>query len=480
MPRPARDARLRRARPRSCARVTQEGQKPGGSWEGRWQVSVVAGVLVAWSAGCGLVGESSDEGSPTGALGSDASSDSGGSDPDPSSPLSTTGDPGADSTGAQGDDESTGGPDSPPAEPDENYCGASWVAQATKTATPDDVDEVLATAVAGDVVLLADGDYEGFSLAADGTEQEPIVVRAENPWAVRVAVDNDNIVLAGSYGVLACMHVVGNSGGQVSAKGEHTRVTRNIFSDPGSLGNASIIFVNAPFVRVDHNDIGGEHPLRRTGIRVKGGEDQQARIDHNYIHDSPHENGGDSTEYEGIWISTDPILDFWIQQKITIDHNYFANWKGDNEVISIKSSGNVVANNTLVDSWEFSVRGGEYNLVKNNVIDNGSNGITTYGLGHMIIGNELSGSSEIEIRGGKDSSGHTASQDVVVAGNIGGTIYVGGQLEWDHPAVGTKVGANEAPVELWFEQDTVLDYRYEGDVGIPMGVSLDEVGPEAP
>ena len=395
------------------------------------------------------------------------------------SPTGATGaETGTSEDTGSGEDESDTGVDPPP-EDDERYCDATWVDQATKNADPGDVDDVLAGAVPGDVILLADGDYDGFNLAADGTEDEPILVRAENPQAVTIDVGGQNVQLSGRYGILACVHIVGNSGGQVSMTGEYARLTRNVLSDPGSAGNASIIFMNAPHTRVDHNDIGGDLPLRRTGIRVKGGEDQLARIDHNYIHDSPNEGGGDDTEYEGIWISTDPIFDFWIQQKTMIDHNYFANWRGDNEVVSIKSSGNTLLHNTLVDSWEFSVRGGEYNVVKNNYIDNSSNGITTYNLGHEIIGNELSDSSEIEVRGGKDSSGHEASIDVIVYGNRGGTIYVGGQEEWDHPAVGTKLGANDSEIELWFENDTNLDYEYDGDVGVPMGVTLDEVGPDA-
>jgi len=50
-----------------------------------------------------------------------------------------------------------------------------------KPATPATFSSVASGAQPGDIILLADGDYSGFTFQHDGTAAQPIVIRAENP-----------------------------------------------------------------------------------------------------------------------------------------------------------------------------------------------------------------------------------------------------------------------------------------------------------
>ena len=61
-----------------------------------------------------------------------------------------------------------------------------------KPATPATFSTVASGAQPGDIILLADGDYAGFTFQHDGNPTEPIVIRAENP---KMAVFSDDVRL---------------------------------------------------------------------------------------------------------------------------------------------------------------------------------------------------------------------------------------------------------------------------------------------
>ncbi len=66
-------------------------------------------------------------------------------------------------------------------------------------ATPTTVDDVLAAAVPGDVILLADGDYGELTVTSDGTEDMPITIRPENEGNVAI---NGDVRLDGRHDVI--------------------------------------------------------------------------------------------------------------------------------------------------------------------------------------------------------------------------------------------------------------------------------------
>jgi hypothetical protein len=63
-----------------------------------------------------------------------------------------------------------------------------------RPATPATFSQVASSAQAGDVILLADGQYSGFTFQKDGSADRPIVIRAEHPKA---AVINGDVRLDG-------------------------------------------------------------------------------------------------------------------------------------------------------------------------------------------------------------------------------------------------------------------------------------------
>jgi hypothetical protein len=58
-----------------------------------------------------------------------------------------------------------------------------------KNVTPSTFSAQASAATAGDILLLADGTYSGFTFTKDGTKAQPIVIRAENPGGVIVNGD---------------------------------------------------------------------------------------------------------------------------------------------------------------------------------------------------------------------------------------------------------------------------------------------------
>ena len=80
----------------------------------------------------------------------------------------------------------------------------SWPVSATegKLVNPDTIDQAIKELAAGDVLVLADGTYGEVSIQTDGTEQSPVVIRAEN---IGGAVVNADVYMKGRQHV----HVVG-------------------------------------------------------------------------------------------------------------------------------------------------------------------------------------------------------------------------------------------------------------------------------
>ncbi len=377
---------------------------------------------------------------------------------------------------------------------DVNYCTNQFISGKTlKKATAGNLDSVISGAVAGDIIVLADGTYKkGFTLKAKGTASKPIVVRAQNFGKVQFL--DTLISLEGHYAVLACMKLhdtkvnIGIYKSSNSDPGTGSRVTRNWLTSDRDIDNGVMIQVHySNLARIDHNDIGDEkNNFRRTGVMILNQPGGKSRVDHNYFHGSP--SGG--KEYEAIWLAGSSYSGNFDKTGMLVDHNLFEKWNGDNEVLAVKTSGVTITNNTFKGGKDLNLRFCEGNLIQNNVIE--GRGINSYGANHRIIGNKLSSSAYIKVASGSltrkevDAGNHTGymqSVDVIVYGNQGGTIYVGDDdslaAKLPLAPIGTKLGANTSTIKLNKNQNTQDNFKYSGVVGTPKGVSRSEVGPES-
>jgi len=215
----------------------------------------------------------------------------------------------------------------------------------------------LSAAKAGDCLVLADGDYPAPTIAAKGTADAPIVMRAANKLKVNV---NGAVKLDGSsYVVLEGFTFPGASGTSVGGAADHVRITRSRYNT-GSAHFEGTAHDN----RVDHCELG---PKATDGNLVQPtGMSTNTRIDHNYLHDvSPSGGNGRETIRLGCCGAT---FDYHDTGNI-VEHNLLVNCSGEAEIISIKSSANTVRYNTIRNSsGNLSLRAGRHNIIYGNFI----------------------------------------------------------------------------------------------------------------
>jgi len=181
-------------------------------------------------------------------------------------------------------------------------------------ATPAELAAAIAAAQAGDEIVLADGTYAmtGASCAANGTEAQPIVVRAANPLGAVIEFDAlEGFKVSGAHwhfegldvrGVCAvdsdCEHAFHVSG---AADGFTLRSSRvRDFNAQLKVNAAQIggVFVTPNRGLVEYNEVGDtrarstSNPV--TKLNIDTGDDWIVRG--NYLHDA-QKDGGDFTSY---------------------------------------------------------------------------------------------------------------------------------------------------------------------------------------
>jgi poly(beta-D-mannuronate) lyase len=238
----------------------------------------------------------------------------------------------------------------------------------------------LGAAKAGDCLVLADGDYTAPTIAAKGTADAPIVVRAANKLKVNM---NGTVKMdAASYVVLEGFTFPGGSGTSVGGNADHNRITRCRYN----TGSAHFEG-NATENRVDHCEFGPKNNdgnlVQPTGLSTK------TRIDHNYLHDvSPSGGNGRETVRLGCCGATFDYHDTFN----VVEHNLFVNCSGEAEMISMKSSANTFRYNTVRNSaGNISLRAGRHNTVYGNYVFGTGNqgGIRMYEDDHKIFNNYI-------------------------------------------------------------------------------------------
>jgi poly(beta-D-mannuronate) lyase len=263
-----------------------------------------------------------------------------------------------------------------------------------KVATSATLASAIGGALAGDCIVLADGDYTFPAIKAKGTAAAPIVISAAN--LLKATVSSGNL----TYDSAAYVVVSGLawSGGPLKMSNcDHCRLSRSRLQviEPATGTDWITVSGTSNYCRIDHNDLGPKLIIGNMIMLSGSGSQvvQNTRIDHNFFHDVM---GGGGNGWETIRAGLSGWT-FSIAHTV-IELNLFLHTTGDPETISVKSSENTIRYNTLrASQGEFTLRHGNRSSVYGNYIlgdgVSGSGGIRVLGQDHKIYNNYIQGIS---------------------------------------------------------------------------------------
>jgi hypothetical protein len=279
-------------------------------------------------------------------------------------------------------------------------------------------------AVAGDVIILANGTYSASSditVNKQGTATSPITIQAQsNGGAIIGGTNGFNIVSPAKYIIIKGFKFTHSASQATMASGtSFCRWTRNIFETPGAGEN---LLLNGNDHEVDYNTFQHKNALGRF-IAVRGSGSQIAQrlhIHHNYFWDQQPQtgNGAETVQFglSGLSLSNSNSI---------LEYNVFEECEGENEMISIKASAVTIRYNTIRNCpAQLTLRHGNRCLVYGNYFIN-TPGIRIFGDDHAIFSNHFEncnpainiGNGDGEVADGDALTVHDRPDRVLIAFN---------------------------------------------------------------
>ncbi|MGH1364075.1 MAG: chondroitinase-B domain-containing protein [Calditrichia bacterium] len=274
--------------------------------------------------------------------------------------------------------------------------------------TVEQLEDAVAAAQPGDSIEVADGVYDtegSITVYASGTEQEPIVIRAQNVGMAELTGESYFDFRQCAWIVLEGFLFTSTDQTVVKLQAcNNVRITRNTFrlqetsslkwviiqgiwNDPNALSHHN---------RIDHNLF--ENKLE-TGncITVDGTPDptyissQYDRIDRNHFRNVGPRATNEKEAIRVGWSELSMSSGYTV-----VEYNLFEDCDGDPEIVSVKTSDDTVRYNTFRRSQgTLSLRHGNRTTVDGNFFlgENkaGTGGIRVYGDDHVIINNYFEG-----------------------------------------------------------------------------------------
>ncbi|MEV4413757.1 chondroitinase-B domain-containing protein [Catellatospora sp. NPDC049609] len=410
--------------------------------------------------------------------------------PGPSSPAPST--PPSPSASAA-PSPSPSAPPSPSASPTNPPAGGRVV----NVSTSSQLTSAFAGAIAGDRIVLADGNYTIGKLSAKhGTATAPITIVAANRGSAVVNAGQLE-VLDSSYVTFEGLRWTNSSTLKVTSS-NNIRLTRNHFrlTESSSLKWVLVQGANSHHNRIDHNLFEEKHQLGNF-ITIDGSATQQSQhdlIDHNHFRNIGPRATNEMEAIRVGWSEISQSSGF-----TTVESNLFENCDGDPEIISVKSNDNVVRYNTFLTSQgTLSHRHGNRGQLYGNFFlgggKAGTGGIRVYGQDHKIFNNYFQGltgtgfDAALQLDGGDvDTSGALSAHWRVYRPTVVHNTFVGNVSN-------IEIGANYslAPVDaviadnlvtggqgkLFNQLKTPVNLTYSGNVAWPTGSAT--VGVSAP
>lgn len=350
--------------------------------------------------------------------------------------------------------------------------GSPAIAEEYLVRTQDEYARALDSVEAGDVIVLANGEWRDFDMVVtgEGREGAPITVRSEEAGAV-VLTGQSSLRIGGEFIVVSGL--VFKDG--YSPRGEvisfrrskedlasNSRVTQTVidnFSKPDRYESDYWVGIYGQNNRFDHNHLVGKTNKGVTlAVRLDSEESRENGhvIDFNYFGPRPvlGSNGGETLR---IGTSRYSMYD----SNTIVENNIFDRADGEVEIISSKSGGNVFRGNVFLRSrGTLTLRHGDNNIVENNVFLGGgkdyTGGIRVINRGQIVRGNYMEGlrgeafSSALAVMNGVPNS--PVNRYVVVDG-----ARIEGNTIIDSRRVAFNVGADEersaAPINTTFSNN---------------------------
>lgn len=273
-----------------------------------------------------------------------------------------------------------------------------------------------ATATAGDIIVIEDGEYTNLQLAwnAQGTSEDPIVLRARNVGKAEFT-GVCQIRLNGNYCVLDGLSFLNgepsSAVGAIDVRGSYCRVTNcsivHFNGDSGYL-NTDWIGIHGSHNRVDHCHFEGKNGVGPLLVVWRANDSPNYhQIDHNVFKEYTN-GGGNGFETVRIGTSTHSLSSSYT----TVEYNYFESCDGEAEIISNKSCHNTYRGNTFYECYgALTLRHGNTCVVEDNVFltngKSGAFGIRVIDRDHIVRNNYIEGQrGSSSFRGGIVLSTH--------------------------------------------------------------------------
>lgn len=307
---------------------------------------------------------------------------------------------------------------------------------------PESARKAVRDAKPGDVIVLAAGEWKDADLRLDGegTEAEPITIRAEEPGET-VFTGASRIRLGGSHLVVSGLWLRNLSGGgadlfefRIDSKrrASHCRVTDCAFTEDADFAvkekENRWIGLYGVANQIDRCTVSGKKNKGATLVVWLGESDAgRHRILANYFGERPilGKNGGET-------IRVGDSKTSMMKAECLIEGNWFKRCDGETECISNKSCGNVYRRNWFFETQgTLTLRHGHDCLVEENFFHGQgrarTGGIRVIGERHRVVGNLLTGlegdgfrSALCIVNGIPDSpeNGYLQVVDTKIEGNV--------------------------------------------------------------
>jgi poly(beta-D-mannuronate) lyase len=273
-----------------------------------------------------------------------------------------------------------------------------------KVTSADEIKSVLKKVTPGDVIIMKNGNWtdQKILFEADGTEEKPIVLRAEEPGKV-ILTGSSTLRIAGDYLIVEGLYF--KDGAIDKGSVIEFRKGSEKESNFSRLTNCAVVNYNPPDIntdykwislygtynRVDHCYTAGKNHSGTTLVVWLSDQPNYHLIDSNYFGYRPDLgfNGGETIRVgTSHWSMYDSYT--------TVENNFFENCSGEREIISNKSCGNIYRYNTFRGSaGTLTLRHGNNCTVESNFFfgddEPMSGGVRVIGEDHKVINNYFYG-----------------------------------------------------------------------------------------
>lgn len=234
---------------------------------------------------------------------------------------------------------------------------------------------------AGDIVVLANGDWRDFDLVleAEGTAEHPVYLVAEEPGRV-VLSGQSSLRLGGQHLVVSGLvfrdgHTPRNE--VISFRRDsktlafNSRVTNTVienYNNPDRAQRDTWVVMYGQNNEFDHNHLSGKlnsGPTMTVRLNTEDSQNNSHHIHHNYFGPRPvfGSNGGETLRIGTSHYSL-------TNSNTLVENNFFDRCSGEVEIISNKSGGNTYRGNTFFESrGTLTLRHGNGTLLENNLFD---------------------------------------------------------------------------------------------------------------